>query len=89
MARIATRMSSGYSTSGLPLSQAIVIVAGLAIATLDVSSLSTSGIRAIMTSIPALAVVGALAPLLARLTRRTMDDQIASARLGGFRSGPV
>ena len=53
-------------TSGLPLSQAIVIVAGLAIATLYVSSLSTSGIRAIMTSIPVLAVVGALAPLLAR-----------------------
>ena len=46
--------------SVLPLSQAIVIVAGLAIATLYVSSLSTSGIRAIMTSIPVLAVLAAL-----------------------------
>ena len=46
--------------SVLLLNQAIVIVAELAIATLYVSSLSTSGIRAIMTSVPVLAVLAAL-----------------------------
>ena len=76
--------------SVLTLSQAIIIVAELAIATLYVSSLSTSGIRAIMTSIPVLAVLAALVSLLPDcwVTARVYD-QIASARLAGFRSGPI
>jgi beta-lactamase class A len=67
--------------SVLTLTQAIIIVAELAIATLYVSSLSTSGIRAIMTSIPVLAVLAALMSLFPRMINLT------SNATAGFRTG--
>ncbi|HKV98172.1 MAG TPA: class A beta-lactamase [Vicinamibacterales bacterium] len=69
--------------SVLPLSQAPFIVAGLAIATLYVSSLSSSGVRAVINSILVLAVLGALLPLF------TVAETRIWTGTGGFRGGPL